>query len=379
MNKFFLLGWVALSLFSCKPTDSSESQTNSMTMYTFLVGTYPDRPQEGIYRLTFDPVQEKLHTEILFDSIQNPSFVIADASGQRIFAVEETEGELGGQVISYAQNSEGVWTQLSKVSSKGGSPCYLALSPDEKHLTVGNYSGGNFSLYRVSESGNLTHLQTINHSGNSVNKARQEAAHVHSTVFSPDGTHLLVSDLGTDEIRVYRFDPNEATPLTLDQVLAVSPGDGPRHLVFSPNGSEIAALQELSGAINIYSYTNHKYSLTSRISYLESGFDGAIGGAEVRYSPDGKFLLASNRGDANSLTVFAKNAKQDYEQVQVINSGGKGPRNFAMTADGKYLLAAQQGSNEVVVFRRDLDSGRLEQIPARASITKPVYLFELSN
>src|SRR5690606_18950394 len=120
---------------------------------------------------------------------------------------EEIDNVPGGNIVSLARSSENKnLVKLSELPSFGDHPCYLDLSPDENFLTVANYSGGSLSAYKIDEKAGLTHLQTIQHEGSSVNKDRQNSPHVHSTVFSPDGKYLLVADLGTDELYVYNFD-----------------------------------------------------------------------------------------------------------------------------------------------------------------------------
>ena len=55
------------------------------------------------------------------------------------------------------------------------------------------------------------------------------------------------------------------------------------------------------------------------------------------------------------------------------------PRNFNLTGDGKYLLAAHQASNDIVFFERDSITGKLTQTLWKAELPKPVYLFRLED
>jgi len=113
---------------------------------------------------------------------------------------------------------------------------------------------------------------------------------------------------------------------------------------------------------------------------LTDDFEGSVGAAEVRISPDGKHVYVSNRGEANTISVFQQmEISNDFERIQVIASGGSMPRNFNLTADGKYILAAHQASNDIVVFKRDSDSGILTQTNWKVAVNKPVYLFPLKN
>ena len=50
------------------------------------------------------------------------------------------------------------------------------------------------------------------------------------------------------------------------------------------------------------------------------------------------------------------------------------PRNFHITPDGRFLLAANQNSDNIVSFRIDRDSGGLEYTGHEAAVPAPVCL-----
>jgi len=374
----FLAGLLAIS-FACTTKQTTEMTETPIT-YSFLVGTYTDEASQGVNQLDFTPSDNKLEVRTIFSGIQNPSFVLANSAGDKVFTLEEIDTVPGGKVVSLDRSIEDQsLSKLSELPSFGDHPCYLALSPNEEFLTVANYSSGSFSAYKIGENTALTHLQTIQHEGNSVNQARQSAPHVHSTVFSPDGKFLLVADLGTDQVSVYDFDKDAAEPLTLNNAYKVTPGDGPRHLVFSNDGKEIMLVEEMTAVLDIFSFDAGKISPKQRISLVTEGFEGGLGAAEVRLSPDGKNIYVSNRGDANTISVLSKKASGEYEFTQQISSGGIMPRNFNLTADGKYLLSANQASNDIVVFERDVETGKLTQTAWKVQLSKPAYLFRLND
>src|SRR5690606_37976641 len=129
----------------------------------------------------------------------------------------------------------------------------------------------------------------------------------------------------------------------------------------------------------IFDFKEGKLTPKQRISLVADDYEGAVGAAEVRLSPDGRNIYASNRGDANRLSVFAKKDDGSYSLIQQTTSGGIMPRNFNLTADGKYLLSANQASNDVAVFERDVETGKLTQTSWKVEVNKPVYLFRLGS
>jgi 6-phosphogluconolactonase (cycloisomerase 2 family) len=382
MNSSKILG-AAFFLAACSsPKQDTEviSSTPTPSSYEFLVGTYTDSPIQGINHLYFSPSENILTVETIAAGIANPSFVIASKDGKRVFSLEEESGTPGGQVLSFERNPEdNSLTLIDQKESGGDHPCHISISPNEDFVILGNYTGGSLSVFRVSSDGMLEHAQTIQHQGKSVNRDRQEGPHVHSTTFDPEGKRVLVTDLGTDKIYVYDFDPSQPEPLTLSNEFPVTPGDGPRHLTFSAEGKEVLVVQEMEAAMDVFSYENGILELKQEISLLDEGFDGNVGAAEIRLSPDGKQVYVSNRGDANTISVFGKRPSGEYVLVQNIASGGLMPRNFNLTADGKYLLAAHQASNDIVIFERDEFTGKLIQTLWKAEVNKPVYLFRLND
>ncbi|MEB2779748.1 lactonase family protein [Algoriphagus sp. C2-6-M1] len=379
MKQPLLLAALLAIFFACT-TEKTTEMTETPITYSFLVGTYTDQLSQGINQLDFTPSENRLEVRTIFPGIQNPSFVVANAAGDKVFTLEEIDNVPGGNIISLSRSSEDqTLSKLSELPSFGDHPCYIALSPNEEFLTVANYSGGSLSAYKIAGNAGLTHLQTIQHEGSSINQARQSAPHVHSTVFSPDGKFLLVADLGTDQVYVYDFDQNATEPLTLNNAFAVTPGDGPRHLVFSGDGKEILLVEEMTAMLDIFSFDAGKITPKQRISLVTEGFEGDIGAAEVRLSSDGENIYVSNRGDANTISVISKKASGKYEFTQQISSGGIMPRNFNLTADGKFLLAAHQASDDVVVFERDVETGTLTQTDWKVGVHSPVYLFRLSD
>lgn len=373
--KRILLGIsMALSFLACSRQTSDMDQTTSTT-YSFLIGAYTEDNSQGISQLDFNPAESKLEVRTILSGIQNPSYVIATKNADFIFSVEENAGEKGGNVISLQRSNEnGLLSKVDEWPSFGDHPCYLALSPQEKFLTVANYSGGNLSIYRVGKNAKLSHMQTLKHEGSSINTDRQEAPHVHSTVFSPDGNYLLAADLGTDEIYVYDFDEHSETPLSLNNAFQVRAGEGPRHLLFTKDSKEVIVIQELTGNLDVYSFDKGVLNPIQSLSLLAEGFRGDIGAAEIRFSPDGKHIYASNRGDANTINVIGKDQDGTYHHIQQVSSGGIMPRNFNLTHDGLYLLVAHQASNDIVVFERNPDTGELSNTPWKVETNKPVYL-----
>jgi 6-phosphogluconolactonase len=369
-----------MALLMTNSCDETPSEVKLERKYEFLLGSYTDSEKEGIGFLNFNPDENIIAAQIIAPDIKNPSFVISNRAQTLVFSVEESGGPNGGKVKSFKFDRQNNSLELLDTKdSFGGSPCYLALDPKEEFLVVANYSGGNFSAYKINN-GMLEHVQTVNHEGQSVVSGRQDKPHVHSVVFHPDGEQLLVGDLGADKIFIYDFNPTYAVPFNpaSQPYIEVNPGSGPRHLAVHPDGKTVYLIHEMSAELGVYSYDDGKMAKKQAVPLTGEGFIGNVGAAEVRISPDGKFVYASNRGDANDISVFAIESDGTVTFVERVATGGETPRNFTITKDGEYLVAGNQGSGNIVVFERDQKTGKLSKTTLEVSFNKPVYFFGLN-
>ena len=207
---------------------------------------------------------------------------------------------------------------------------------------------------------------------------RQEMPHVHSTIFSPDEKYLYVADLGTDKEFTYRFDPNQPVPLTdaPDSFVSVTPGSGPRHIVFHPTLPLVYLISEMSGTIDAFHYDEHSGKLTpfQRVRTTTKSFNGDPGSADIHIRPDGKFLYASNRGVSNTLAVYAIGKEGRLTNKQYISVNGKHPRNFAIDPTGRFLLVANRDTDNIVVFAIDPVTGLLKATGKEMQVPNPVCL-----
>lgn len=368
---------LALILFTCQANTAVLANNKRAQHSVYLIGTYADAKNQGIELLSFDQDNMGLSTQLVVSGIKNPSFVVANHTRTLIFSVEDT---INGKLKSFALNqSESRLALLDQVDSFGDHPCYLALDASERLLAVANYSSGNFSIYEVDSTGGLHFKQSVRHLGSSINKYRQNNAHVHSMVFHPNGKQLLVADLGTDKIYIYDLNYSSATLVTPANpaYLSVAAGSGPRHMVLHPNGKLLYLVHELTGEIGVYIYENGVITHSNTKSLTTSQFKGDVQAAEIRLSSDGKFIYVSNRGQANNLSVFEVGLEGGLRLIQQISTDGQTPRNFNLSPDNHFLLVANQGSDDIRLFKRDLVTGRLSKTQIKIEIKKPAYIFPL--
>ncbi len=347
--------------------------------YNLYIGTYTGTGSKGIYTYEFDAGNGNVNLLSSTDSATNPSYLALSADGKNLYSVNETGGEVPGTVSAYEVDpSSGALTFLNSGTTGGDHPCYVSIDNSGKWLAVANYSGGNTSLFQIESDGNVgKRVQLLQDVGKGAIAKRQDKPHVHSATFSPDGKYLFTPDLGTDKIMIYSFDnSNSSAPLSPGSPasFASTPGNGPRHLTFSPDGKCVYVINELTGNVTSLSYMNGKLKQFQEVPAHDASYKGKIGSADIHGSPDGKFLYVSNRGDENTITGFSINKNGKLSLIQIIPTGGKTPRNFVIDPTGQFLLVANQNSDTITFFKRDMESGKLSGMENSISVPKPVCL-----
>jgi 6-phosphogluconolactonase len=196
-------------------------------------------------------------------------------------------------------------------------------------------------------------------------------------VFSPMQDYLFTSDLGLDKVMIYKVNAEDSKPLSPANppFVAVRAGSGPRHFTFHPNGKFAYLMQEMSGTVGAYKYNNGNLSFLEDVATHRSGFKGRIGSADIHVSPDGKFLYASNRGDENNIAIFSINQSTGKLKLKGFQSTrGRTPRNFMIDPTGNYLLAANQDTDNIVIFKRNKVTGLLKETGKQIKVSMPVCL-----
>ena len=344
------------------------------------IGTYTrdDTGSEGIYQAELDIASGELTVPGVVARADNPAFLALSAAGGHLYAVSEVS-DLGGvpqgATAAYRVEADGGLTSLGQQLTGAAGPCHVTVHPSGALAFTANYAGGALTMYRCGADGALSErLLTLHHEGSSVNPERQQEPHPHSVNLSPDGSYLYVPDLGIDRIVIYRIDVAAGT-LTAAGSVAMAPGAGPRHFSFHPRGRVAYAINEIASSITALAYDAASGDLTEihTVSTLPDDFAGTSHCADIHVHPNGRFVYGSNRGH-DSIAIFAVGGDGRLEAVGHESTQGSTPRNFALDPSGSLLLAANQQSDNIVTFRVDPDSGKLQPTGHTAAVPSPVCL-----
>jgi len=274
--------------------------------HTVYFGTYTGALSKGIYRSTLDGTTGTLSAPELVAEAKNPSFLALSPNGKFLYAAQEVGG---GSVGAWALGADGKATALNSQSSGGGGACHVWVDATGKNVLVANYGGGSIASLPVKEDGSLGERTAfMQHEGSGPNRNRQEKPHAHAVYTDPTNTLVYACDLGTDEVKIYRFDAAKGTLEPNDPPAGkVPPGGGPRHLAFHPNGNFVYVCNEMGMSTTVFKRDTTNGALTE-IQTIPTLPEGAskegTSTAEIFAHPSGKWLYVSNRGH-DSIVVYA--------------------------------------------------------------------------
>ena len=372
MKKFLLVIAILSSMLA-----SAQKKNTTPKTYDLIIGAYTNSGKsKGIAVYRFYAETGRLAYLSQSPETSNPSYLAVSNNNKFVYAVNENDN---GEVSAFSfEPKTGSLTFINKQSTLGGSPCYISVDKKQKNLFVANYSGGNIAVLPLNADGSIAPaVQTIRDSGHGINKERQEKAHVHTAVLSPDEKYVLYTDLGTDKINITKYRGSKSNPIVPANpaYASVTPGYGPRHLAFSNDAKHLYLITEMGSSVVVFDYDNGKLKQKQNITLLPDGFTGQTGAADIHISPDGRFLYATNRGDANDISVFAVDAVSgQLTFIERKPTMGKGPRNFVIDPTGSFLLVAHQNSDSVIVFKINKETGLLTPTANRIEIGSPVCL-----
>ncbi|MCW2119835.1 lactonase family protein [Flavobacterium sp. 7A] len=364
MKKTFSIALLLVCTFFLQAQSSS---------YNLIIGTFnADCSDKGVFVYQFNTQTGDFKFRSQSESVANPSFVSVSEDNKFVYTVNSDGANSSVSAFGY-DSKAGKLNLLNQQKTNSEDPCNI--TNNDNYVFTANYSGGSITAFGKNEDGSLTALKQLEqHTGKGPNSKRQEKAHLHMVQFSPDHKYLLGTDLGSDKIYSYAVNNTADKPLELKVTNDIKAGSGPRHFVFSKDGKKMYLLQELDGTLSVFNYKKGKLKLCQEQTILAPTFKGKFTAADIHISPDEKFLYATNRGDSNDISCFKilKNGKLEF--VERVATLGNGPRNFSIDPSGNFLLVGHQYTNDVIIFKRNIETGKLTDTGKKIELCSPVCL-----
>jgi 6-phosphogluconolactonase len=291
--------------------------------------------------------------------------VASNIKGERFLFAGHQAAPNVGALSSYRIAPSGDLTLINTVTTPHFDMVHLALDHTQACLIAASYGSGKVLSVKIAPDGHISAPVTeLQLTGHGPNVSRQTAPHAHGVAISPDNHFVLINDLGTDLIMVYKLNAATAELTPNDPPsFKGAPGSGPRHLIFHPNGKWAYCVNELDSTLTLLNWDAAKGVLTQAASFPTLPPDGDVANnraGEVIIDKTGRILYSCNRGAVEDLLVYTIGPDGHLTLASRLPLNGKEARHFAISPDGGFFVVAEQFSNQVAIFTRDPQTGILK-------------------
>lgn len=341
-----------------------------------FISAFAPGEQGGIHAFSVDLKAGVLKPVARTTGVENPFFLAISPDRKFLYSIHAKNfgGAENEQIAAYEiAGRTGELKLLNRQSAMGTAACYLHVDATGKTVLVANYSSGSVASLPVKPDGSLGEAASFfkhadpavaasrQSDSKSAPKGQEKVSHAHCIITSPDNRLVFAADLGLDQVLCYRLDGAKGTLTPNRQPFVRSPaGAGPRHLTFHPNGKQLYAINEIGNSVTVFDYDAEAGVLLEQqtISTVPQDFSGQSFCADLKITPNGKFLYGTNRGH-HSIAAYRIDDNGRLTLIEIVPSLGQGPQNLLVTPGGELLLCANMPENNVAVFRIDAKSGGL--------------------
>lgn len=292
----------------------------------------------------------------------------------------------GGGVAAFAiSRDDGMLKHLNTLASMGANPTSVIIDKSNSRVAVGNHGAANkivlitkkngvpvieaptddasVALYPVKSDGSLEPACDVSvFSQRPLSDTSGPGAACHAVAFDRTQRWIIATDNGYDHIYVYPFRPDSRN---LEGKSFPTPrGKAPRHLVVHPRAPYFFMTNEREASVSSFHFdSDHgRVQPVQTIATVPDGYSGPrVAPSNIRMHPNGKFIYSANRGD-DSIAIFAiDEGTGRMSRVDIVKTGGQGPREMNIEPSGKFLFVCNLQSNDVVTFALEADTGRMTQ------------------
>jgi 6-phosphogluconolactonase len=352
---------------------ASRSFSQSKRHRVFVGSNKPD----GIQAFDWNPENAEFSPAGVAAKIANVDWITYSADRKYLFAASEVDsfnGKPTGEVASFTV-SGGTLHSLSTQNSASKGTCHVAVDHTGRTLLSADYGGGSAASFQVKDGKLSKAVWTQHYTGHGPVTDRQESAHAHFASFSPDNRFAYINDLGGDCIHIYSLDAATAQLKPAGQFTS-EPGSGPRTLHFHPNGTTAYCMNELNSTVDVLKWNkaDGSLALVTRIKLLPRRQHAKSTGCDTVISKDGRTVYFANRGDDFIYTFTAVPETGMLMPVGRTPTGGKTPRNFVLDPTERWMVVANQDSDQLTVFPRDPETGELTNTPKSYPCPAPMCI-----
>lgn len=328
---------------------------------TLFVVCYGDEQHQGrgIAKIQLNHPSGELQLVDFLSMTEKPGAVICLGKQLWVSFLDEQTAEAGINI--YQLQSSG-FIHISRTVTPY---YYSSFHQSGSWILAASFRDGADAVMAIDDPASLRSCYLHPFTGPNSTDRRQQACHSHFIATIPHQEIAYATDLGTDQVLLYRFTEGL---LTIQPHLSLScaDGSGPRLMPSSADGRFAYLLHEITNHLEVLEYSAAGFICRQSISVLADnsghGIHSAIvdqlsaaadelgtvadeiSAAACQISPDGRYLLVSVRGE-NSLVIYHIDAENGRLTLARRLACGQVPRDLRLR--GTHILVAAQGSNQL--------------------------------
>jgi 6-phosphogluconolactonase len=271
------------------------------------------------------------------------------------FAIDGTSGDL---------------TELGTIPTVED-PCHMSTDRSGRYLLAAYYLSKKVTVHLIGDDGAAIDPPVV---------FRETGIGAHCFQTDPSNRFAFVPHIAGNDapntIMQFRFDATTGEIAPNEPFLVPQPdGTGPRHYCFHPSKDIVYFSNEQGCSVSAYTLDPAKGTLArfQTIPTLPDGWRDKNTCAQIRMTPNGRFLYAPNRGH-DSIAAFTVDPADGRLHPIAHFPAEKIPRAFEIDPAGKFLLSAGHDSGRLAVYRIDGDTGHLDRVATHDVGAVPMWV-----
>lgn len=340
-----------------------------------FVGSYGNDLTRGIYVFHLDVDNGEFLKKKFYKSLANPTAMFKRERFIYVCYKNNTGRNTDGGLWQYA-TMDLQFGLAGKSTDHGKTYMDCFVNEDRSNAYAVDYYNGEVVMIPILKQKIVKVTQTIKHVGSGPDKKRQAEPHPHFIDETPDHQRILVCDLGTDEVVLYKTIEKGKLERDEENSFQLKPGSGPKKMIFSPNGQYAYVLNELSSTICVYRYEDCQFTLIQEIdTYPKGEYAGDNLAGDIVMSEKGEYLFATNRGH-DSVSAFEMCDDGQLKYIEYLDTD-ENPRAMILVNDRWLVVASQLGGTlESFEIKRGESKGILFETHFSYMVGEPVCLIE---
>ena len=296
----------------------------------------------------------------------SPGPLCFSPSGEYLYAAMSGKNDRGltvNGIASLKVRPEGRLELIAYAKIEVRTP-YLRISPCGNFALTAHYSTGEINVYQITD--NLVTSTNLDH--------HDTERTAHCIEFDRSGKYVYVPHTAPNKVYQYKFDSSTGKLTHLKTPWVMGPDEEhqyhqPRHIAFHPILDMAYTSNERGGGISGYHLNVRTGQLTRKqtLSSLPKGYTGSSAAADIKITPNGKFVFISNRDSekreqhADSIAAFAIDNRGELTRVGTYPTVWF-PRSISIDRTGTFLIAAGQRSGTMAAYRINPTTGSLTHL-----------------